>query len=237
MRNQFLTAEWNNLVMANYIIDPAILKPYLPLHTELDFYKGNSYVSLVGFMFENTRIRGFKIPFHINFEEVNLRMYIKYQNDGEWKRGVVFIKEIVPRPAISFIANNLYHEKYSTLPMKHFYSKKENEIQLGYHWKYKNKWNRLEAAAEIEAQPMLPGSEAEFITEHYWGCSKYNAQTTYEKAVQHTAWQVHTVKNHVIDCDFAGLYGTDFAMLQNAPPNSVFMARGSVISILGKKKL
>jgi len=223
--------------MANYIVDPAILKPHLPIHTELDFYKGNTYVSLVGFMFENVRIRGFKIPFHINFEEVNLRMYIKYWNGGEWKRGVVFIKEIVPKPAISFIANTLYHEKYSTLPMKHFYVKTEKEIQLGYHWKYHNKWNRLEATTAAAALPMLPGGEEEFITEHYWGCSKYNAQTTYEYAVQHPAWQVHTVNQFLVDCDFANLYGKEFAVLQHAVPNSVFMAKGSAISILGKKIL
>ncbi len=233
----FLTAEWNNLIMANYIIDPAILKPYLPNKTELDFYKGNCYVSLIGFMFEKTKLLGVKIPFHKNFEEVNLRFYVRYNDNGEWKRGAVFIKEIVPKPAISIIANSLYNEKYCTMRMKHFYTQKENEIHLGYHWKFKNKWNKLEATATTEALPMQPGSEEEFIAEHYWGYSKYNAQTTFEYAVQHPSWKVYAVKNYLIDCDFTTLYGKEFSFLQDINPNSVFMAQGSPISILKKRNL
>ncbi len=233
----FLTAEWNNLIMANYIIDPAILKPYLPNKTELDFYKGNCYVSLIGFMFEKTKLLGVKIPFHKNFEEVNLRFYVRYNDNGEWKRGAVFIKEIVPKPAISIIANSLYNEKYCTMRMKHFYTQNENEIHLGYHWKFKNKWNKLEATTITEALPMQPGSEEEFIAEHYWGYSKYNAQTTFEYAVQHPSWKVYAVKNYLIDCDFANLYSEQFSFLQYVKPNSVFMAQGSAISILKKRNL
>ncbi len=233
----FLTAEWNNLIMANYIIDPAVLKPYLPNKTELDFYKGNCYVSLIGFMFEKTKLLGVKIPFHKNFEEVNLRFYVRYNDNGEWKRGAVFIKEIVPKPAISIIANSLYNEKYCTMRMKHFYTQNENEIHLGYHWKFKNKWNKLEATATTEALPMQPGSEEEFIAEHYWGYSKYNAQTTFEYAVQHPSWKVYAVKNYLIDCDFTTLYGKEFSFLQDINPNSVFMAQGSPISILKKRNL
>jgi uncharacterized protein len=237
MPKEFLSAEWNNLIMANYIVDPAILKPYLPNKTELDFYKGKCYISLIGFMFENTRLLGIKIPFHVNFEEVNLRFYVRYNDDGVWKRGAVFIKEIVPKPAISIIANALYHEKYSTMRMKHFFTKNKNKINLGYHFKHKGKWNRLEAATATEALPMLPGSEEEFIAEHYWGYSKYNAQTTYEYAVQHPSWKVYAVKKYLVDCDFATLYGNEFTFLQHAKPNSVFMAQGSAISILKKRVL
>ncbi len=237
MTATFLTAEWNNLIMANYAIDPAILKPWLPNKTELDFYNGICYVSLIGFMFQKTKLLGVNIPFHKNFEEVNLRFYVRYNDNGVWKRGAVFIKEIVPKPAISIIANTLYNEKYCTMPMKHFYTKNENEIQLGYHWKFKNKWNKLEATADIEALPMQPGSEEEFIAEHYWGYSKYNTQTTFEYAVQHPSWKVYPVKNYVIDCDFVGLYGPSFSFLQDAKPGSIFMAQGSAISILKKRTL
>ncbi len=133
MSKKFLTAEWNNLIMANYIINPSILLPYLPAHTELDYYNGQCYVSLIGFMFEQTKILGLKIPFHVNFEEVNLRFYVKVKDGDLWKRGAVFIKEIVPKHAITFVANALYREKYVTLPMKHFYKIVGEELQLGYH--------------------------------------------------------------------------------------------------------
>jgi uncharacterized protein YqjF (DUF2071 family) len=48
----FLTAQWRNLLMANYAIEPDVLKPYLPCYTELDTFEGVHYVSLVGFLFQ-----------------------------------------------------------------------------------------------------------------------------------------------------------------------------------------
>lgn len=223
--------------MANYVIDPALLAGYLPAGTELDFYEGKCFVSLIGFMFEETAIRGIRIPFHINFEEVNLRFYVRYNDAGTWKRGAVFIKEIVPKRAITFVANTLYNEKYITLPMKHYYNSGAHEISLGYHWRYKGIWNKLEAVAEKENAAMQPGSKEEFIAEHYWGYSRYNALTTFEYGVEHEPWLVHKVKGFVVDCDFEKLYGPAFGFLNSSKPDSVFMAKGSPIAILGKKRL
>ncbi len=237
MAKKFLTAEWNNLIMANYIIDPAILLPYLPPKTELDFYHGECYVSLIGFMFEQTKMLGMRIPFHINFEEVNLRFYVRVKDGDKWKRGAVFIKEIVPKFAITMVANTLYREKYVTLPMKNFYKETTDEIQLGYHWKYKGSWNKLEAITELKNSSMPSGSKEEFIAEHYWGYSKYNALTTFEYSVQHPSWFVHKVKSYNIECNFEKLYGNEFTFLDHSKPDTVFMAQGSPIAILHKKNL
>lgn len=103
-----MTASWNHLIMANYAVDPEVLQYYIPLHTELDLYEGQCYVSLVGFLFDEVRLKGWRIPFHTRFPEVNLRFYVRYKEQGQWKRGVVFISEIVPKPAISWVANVLY---------------------------------------------------------------------------------------------------------------------------------
>jgi uncharacterized protein len=237
MNKKFLTAEWNNLIIANYSIDPQILIPYLPAKTELDFYKGECYVSLIGFMFEQTKMLGVKVPFHINFEEVNLRFYVRVKDGDTWKRGAVFIKEIVPKPAITFVANTLYREKYVTLPMRHYYKTMGEEIQLGYHWKYKGIWNKLEATTEKKHAPMVVGSKEEFIAEHYWGYSKYSNDTTFEYSVQHPSWEIHKMKNYNIVCDFEKLYGSSFAFLHLIEPDSVFMAKGSPIVILHKNNL
>ncbi len=121
----FLTAEWRKLAFANYEVSPDMLLPYLPYGTELDLWKDRCYVSLIGFMFQETRLKGIKIPFHVNFEEVNLRFYVKRWSGKEWRRGVVFIKEIVPKPAIAFVANTLYNENYQSLPMKHSWRTQE----------------------------------------------------------------------------------------------------------------
>src|SRR4051812_37339218 len=123
MTNTFLKAEWRKLAMINYAVDKKLLEPYLPRHTELDYWNNTCYVSLVGFMFLNTRIKGVKVPFHINFEEVNLRFYVRYKEAEIWKRGVVFIQEIVPLPALTFVANTIYQEHYQTRPMKHRWDK------------------------------------------------------------------------------------------------------------------
>ncbi len=223
--------------MANYTIDPAILKPYLPFKTELDLFNNKAYVSLVGFMFMNTKILGFQIPFHVNFEEVNLRFYVRHNDNGQWKRGTVFIKEIVPKPAISLIANTLYHEKYVTKRMKHLLTETANEMHLSYQWKHRDKWNRIEATVEKHALPMIAGSDEEFIAEHYWGYSKYNATTTYEYNVQHPAWNSYPLKDYLVDCDFRALYGNDFSELNKRQPDSIFVAEGSAISIMKKRQL
>lgn len=223
--------------MANWQIDPKVLEPHVPAKTGLDLFEGNCYVSLIGFMFEETSLLGVRVPFHINFEEVNLRFYVRFKEAGQWRRGAVFLREIVPKAAISFIANTLYNEKYITLKMQHYYRETEQQIELGYQWRYRNKWNRLEAVTALQGAPMLPGSEEEFIAEHYWGYSRYNALTSFEYGVEHTPWLVHPVSSYNIECDFEGLYGKDFAFMSKQTPNSVFMAKGSPISILHKRKL
>ena len=237
MPSRFLTASWKNLIAANYIVDSAVLLSYLPHQTVLEDFNGNIYVSLVGFMFADTKLLGMRIPFHVNFEEVNLRFYVRYNDTGEWKRGTVFISEIVPKRSISFIANTVYHENYCTKRMRHFHKQVGEEIQLGYHWKHQQIWNKLEATIEPIALAMQPGSEEEFIAEHYWGYSRYDPITTYEYNVQHPAWKVFPVKDYLVDCDFGGLYGRAFAFLGKAKPNSVFVAEGSEIAVLRKRRL
>ena len=235
--SHFLSAEWNNLIMANYAGPKEIILPFLPHKTELDFYKNETYVSLVGFMFLNTNIKGFSIPYHINFEEVNLRFYVKYNDNGNWKRGTVFIKEIVPKPAISFIANRLFKEKYSTMKMKHFHIEKNDVIETCYEWKYNDKWNKLTAECHKKSLPMRINSEEEFIAEHYWGYTKYNDTRTYQYEVEHPRWEVFQVSNYIIDCDFKGIYGDEFSFLANTKPSSVFMAKGSEVRIHNKTVL
>jgi uncharacterized protein len=236
-QKKFLTAEWRKLIMANYSVDPLILSKYLPHKTELDFWNGRSYVSLVGFMFEEVRVKGIAIPGHINFPEVNLRFYVRYFENNEWKRGVVFISEIVPKPAITFIANTIYKENYSTLPMKHRWETVNDELIVSYQWKKRNKWNKLEVTSHISPGQLLKNSEEEFITEHFWGYSAISANKTAEYHVVHPRWEIYKVKDYTIDCDFGELYGNNFSFLRNEKPFSVFLAEGSPVTVFSKKVL
>ncbi len=237
MMRTFLTAEWRNLILANYEVSPEALRAHLPAHTELDFRNGRCYVSLVGFLFRNTRVLGMKIPFHVNFEEVNLRFYVRHRAaDGEWRRGVVFIKEIVPKPAITFVANTLYGEKYETMPMRHRW-RQEQELRVNYDWKYRGNWNRLAVAASPTPSEMAVESEEEFIAEHYWGYAKINERRTVEYRVEHPRWRVHPVESYDIEVNTGALYGAAFRHLQEAEPTSVFLAEGSPIIVRQGRQL
>lgn len=231
----FLKAEWRKLAIANYAIDEKLLSKYLPAGTELDLWNGNCFVSLVGFMFINTKLLGIKIPFHSEFEEVNLRFYVKRLENGEWKRGVVFIKEIVPKPALTFVANTIYKENYQTLPMEHLWSSDTNQRTVQYKWKKNNKWNSIKIEASAEKFTIESNSETEFITEHYWGYAKVNNLTTNEYEVTHPRWEAYTVNKHEIDVDFGSVYGTEFEFLNSIKPNSVMLAEGSEITVENKK--
>ena len=237
MARTFLTAEWRNLLMANYAIDPSVLKKYLPCHTEADDFNGMHYVSLVGFMFSNTKLLGVPVPFHRNFEEVNLRFYVRYKERGSWKRGVVFMKEIVPRRAITFVANSVYGEKYATHAMRHRWQHKEDGFHVSYEWKVGNEWNYLKALANPEAEEAAVGSEEEFITEHYWGYTNINPKCTGVYEVVHPRWKVHSVREYDIRCSVAELYGIDFSGALSATPRSVFLAQGSPIRVMGGGKI
>ncbi|MFN5183863.1 MAG: YqjF family protein [Bacteroidota bacterium] len=223
MNDTFLKAEWRKLLMSNYLVEPNVLKKYVPYKTELDLWNGNCYLSLVGFMFLNTKIKGVSIPFHKNFEEVNLRFYVRYNDSGLWKRGVVFIKEIVPKPALTMVANMFYQEHYETLPMRHLWEEQGAKISVCYEWK-KHSWYKIAAIAENNLSVINTGSEEEFITEHYWGYTKINESKTSEYQVEHPKWEVYPVIDFSIDVDFAEVYGSDFDFLSIEKPKSVLLA-------------
>ena len=227
----FLTADWRKLTFCNYKIDPQLLSPYLPSGTELDLYKGACYISLVGMMFKNTRLLGFKIPFHVNFEEVNLRFYVRRLEKGVYKNGVVFIKEIVPKPALSLVAKLVYDEKYETLPMKHSWLLGDRASKIEYCFKKNNIWQRIEVVADSKLIEIPQQSETEFIIERYWGFAKSDATKTYEYEVRHPRWKVNQVKSYHVDVNFKVVYGDAFSFLNQVEPDSVMLTEGSAVSI------
>ena len=237
MPRNFLDAEWRNLIMANYLIDPEILKKHLPCKTELDDFEGNYYVSLVGFLFHNTRVMGISFPFHTSFEEVNLRFYVRYKEDQQWKRGVVFLKEIVPRRMISFMANTIYGENYMTLPMKHNWNQENGSLHISYEWKVQQEWNHISVVSQVQPVEIAEGSAEEFITEHYWGYTRINDACTGLYQVLHPKWRVHPVSSYSIQCNTAVLYGKEFADALNERPASVFLAEGSQIQVRAGSKV
>ncbi len=228
----FLTAEWRKLIMAQYAIDPAILAPYLPGGLELDLYNNICYVSLVGFLFTKVRLKGIPPPFHTTFEEVNLRFYVKRPlPDGTHRRGVVFISEIVPKPAITLLARALYGEAYSTARTRHTWTAAPTTLDVRYDWKHRGRWQTIAAHASPQPEPIAPNSLTEFITEHYWGYTKRRNGSTGEYGVAHPRWQVYPIQSSHGEADFASLYGPSFADLTHRKPDHILLAEGSPIAI------
>jgi len=231
----FLTAEWRYLVMVNYEIDPEILAPFVPAGTELDFWNGRTFVSVVGFLFQNTRVYGMAIPFHRNFEEVNLRFYVRRKSNDGWNRAVVFVKELVPRAAIAMIARLLYNENYIALPMTHQIERMSTQPEqiksAAYFWRFNGRQNHLKLATRGNAQPLVEGSEQEFITEHYWGYSTQCDGSTLEYRVEHPRWRVYGTGAGELSCDVAALYGKQFCEALSRQPSSALLAEGSEIKV------
>lgn len=231
----FLRAQWQNLIMANYEIDPSYLMPYLPKGVELDYFEGKTYVSLVGFLFKDTSLFNIPIPLMGTFEEVNLRFYVVRKIGNEMRRGVVFINETVPNKIVAWVANKLYKEHYIAIPTSHNWLIDNHKKAISYKWKVKSKWNSIKVEASVSKHKMIPGSIEEFIFEHYYGYTKVNQSHSIEYKVNHPSWEINTIYNYQIECDFAAFYGENFKVLNSINPHSIMLAEGSYISVDWKR--
>jgi uncharacterized protein YqjF (DUF2071 family) len=226
----FLTANWRYLAMLNFVVDPAIIAPLLPPGTELDYENGETFVSVVGFLFLDTRLLGLPIPLHRDFEELNLRFYVRKKSADTWRRGVVFIRELVPRRAIALVARAFYGENYLALPMKHEIQHVNLGIKVAYCWRRGSHWESLAMTASGEPQNISAGSHAEFITEHYWGYTCVRAGCS-EYRVEHPRWKIWNAETFELRADPVALYGEQFGETLSQPPRSAFIADGSPIII------
>ncbi len=229
-RGIFLTAEWRHLVMLNYPIERTLIEPLVPPGLELDEYESITYVSLVGFLFLKTRVAGISFPFHRNFEEVNLRFYVRHRVQEGWRRGVIFVREIVPRRAIATLARVFYGEPYSAFPMRHSIEQEAGKLHCRYEWQRDRRTEFLAATAFEEPKPIKPDSLEEFITEHYWGYTARGGRCT-QYQVEHPPWRVRRAAEAQFEGDVASLYGAGFVGSLSAPPRSAFIAEGSAVSV------
>lgn len=222
--------------MLNFVVDPKIVAPFVPPGTEIDFENGETFLSVVGFLFLDTRLLGLPIPLHRDFEEVNLRFYVRKKSADTWRRGVVFIRELVPRRAIALVARTFYGENYVALPMKHQIDHLDLKLSVEYSWRRGRKWESLKMSASGEPQTIAAGSHPEFITEHYWGYTRVRDRCS-EYRVEHPRWRIWNVDTFEFNADVAALYGAQFGEPLSARPRSAFIADGSPIEVLLREQL
>ena len=227
----FLTTDWRSLAMLNYEIDPAVLEPYVPYGTELDTWNGKHYISVVGLLFVDTRLYGVPVPFHRDFEEINLRFYVRRETAGEVRRGVVFVKEIVPKPAITTVARLFYNENYVTMPTSHSIEHDGSSMSVAYRWKQPNFTHGLDVRAEGSPVLLQDDTEEEFIAEHYWGYAAQRDGGTLEYEVEHPRWRVWRIQDAALNCDVERLYGSEFAPYIGSAPASTLLAEGSPVIV------
>ena len=235
----FLTAEWRNLIVLNYLVEPGLLEPFVPAGTELDSWGGQTFVSLVGFLFADTRVLGFSIPGHRTFEEVNLRFYVRrVVSDGPPRRAVVFVRELVPRGAIAAVARWVYNEPYLAVPMNH-----HRALTTGtggtveYVWHHAGARFALGAKVTGPARPLQPNSEAEFITEHYWGYTRQRDGGTLEYQVEHPRWEIWDAEESYFRGPGSQLYGPAFGAILAGPPLSAYVAVGSEVAVHAGRRI
>jgi uncharacterized protein len=231
----FLTANWRYLALLNFAVDPKLLEPHVPAGTELDFFNGETYVSVVGFLFYHTIVLGLPIPRHRNFEEVNLRFYVRKKSADTWRRGVVFIRELVPKIAIAVTARVFYGEPYLALPMRSEVEEKDGIVSAKYEWRRGTKWERLAMTGYGDAQNIPQASHEEFITEHYWGYTARGERTS-EYRVEHPRWKMWPADSFEFKADVATLYDEKFVETLAAPPASAFIADGSFVSVFARSE-
>ncbi len=234
-RRPFLTATWRDLVLLNFAIDPRVLRPFVPAATELDTWQGQTFVSVVGFRFCDLRVLGVRVPWHQAFEEVNLRFYVRRETSDGWRRGVVFIKELVPRAAVTFAARTLYGENYHTVPMTHRIERGESDgqatQQVSYRWRFNGHEQSIVVTAVGESRAMDPDSHEAFIAEQFWGYTRRSETRTLEYEVEHPPWRFWSAQQAQLDCDVASLYGQPFVEALAAAPTSAFLADGSSVTV------
>lgn len=223
----FLSARWCDLLLLQYPVDERVLAPLVPRGVELDPWQGRHVVSLVAFRFLNTRLKGIAIPFHVDFDEINLRFYVRRVVDGVLRRGVVFVKEIVPRRAIATVARLVYDEPYVALPTRH----RVEPGTVDYAWKHRGRWDRITGARRGEPTLVVDGTEPAFITEHYWGYTRRRDGSTSEYQVEHPRWRTWDAHDVTVDVDAAALYGTEFGAALARPPSSALIAEGSDVLV------
>jgi uncharacterized protein YqjF (DUF2071 family) len=233
----FLTAEWRDLILLNYEVDASLLQAFVPAGTELERWQGRVFLSLVGFRFLNTRVFRLPVPFHRNFEEVNLRFYVRRKEGNEVKRGVVFVREIVPRWAIAAVARTLYNENYIALPMAHRIDRGAGFLSAEYSWRVRGAWNRMRASVADEPALPSPGSQEEFIAEHYWGYASQPEGGCVEYRVAHAPWRVWSTQHCSFEGGLEDIYDRTFAAILRGHPASAFIAEGSAVSVYRGKRI
>lgn len=237
MERAFLTARWEDLVLVTYAAPDELLRSRLAPGLELDRWEGRACVSLVGFRFLGTRVRGVRVPRHVDFPEVNLRFYVREGSGDGARRGVMFVREYVPRRAITAVARAVYNEPYRTAPMRGEVSVEGGVRSVSYGVRVGGREQTF--GVESDAETFVPGEGTieHFFKEHRWGYGRSRRGRPLRYEVDHPVWAVHRVRSWSVDVDWVAMYGKEWGVIEGAEPVSVVHAVGSGVVVRGARSI
>lgn len=238
----FLTARWEKLLLLTYSVPEEKINPWLPPGIIPDLWNGQPHVSLVAFQFLRTRLKGIPVPFHRNFAEINLRIYVRETETApdqeEPRRGVVFVRELVPRFMLAWVARTIYNEPYESCPL--YYKAGQSgatEGHIEYGGRYKGKKFTIEATYDPTGAEMpLEKSPEHFFKEHEWGFGRARDGRTQVYRVEHPWWRAYPLKDFQLNFDFAHVYGEHWSFLNDRWPDHAMLAEGSPVAVYPAKK-
>jgi uncharacterized protein len=233
----FLTAEWRDLLLLNFTVEPEALAPWVPRGVELADHNGTTLLSVVGFRFAKSRLLGIPVPFHRDFQQIDLRFYVNRKLGGTWRQGVVSIKELVPKWSIAWVARTTFGDRFETYHMRSRIAGGNGRPRTVEYWWYPHeRLNHLSAILTGSLRRPEEGSVEAFVLDHTWGYLKDGANTR-EYRVEHSPWRVQSVSEPTLDCDVEKLYGEPFAKALAGQPHSAFYAEGSPVAVSRAERL
>lgn len=211
---QFLSSTWKNTFIVTWEIEPELLLEHLPHKIGLYTENGKAFLSFVVYNFENTKVKGIKMPFHVSFPEMDLRYYVKHNNS----LGVAFIQHIVPRYCISLWAKRIFNENYITLPMDYSFQETETSKVLHYKvWKDKKMFSLdfLSNKEFVESTFSLYNQ-----VQYGFGVDKYGNSTKFKFDKLNNFHSLSTL-DYAINLDYSALFGRKWAFLNELSPIDV----------------
>ena len=228
--NGLITLDWQHLLTATWAVHPSLLAPMVPARAILDLWNGDALLSLVGMRAVNVRVSGLPVPLHQDFDQISMRFCVRREVAGETRRGLVFVKQIVPSASMTLVDRLLYHANYVNAPTRHDIEPGE-QGWTSYEWLVGERWNRFSAVRAGAAVAPAEQSIEEFISHRPWAYSRQADGSTLESCAEHPRWEVWPAQEMLLDCDVAPLFGVEYVPVFASQPIATFVAVGSTVAL------
>ena len=229
-----MKAVYSDLVAVNFQIDAKILRPLVPPGLELDFYHGETFISLIAMMIKNVKIWGLPFSLVPSCPELSLRFYVQRKDGDQVEKGACLIKDYISGSTAAWFLESQFKSEFAKMKIKSVSSGfGENIIpEVEYQWKVDDHWNKLRvrARSKIKRGPNPLDTKVGFILDHNNYFSTFEGKTVAYR-VERPKWEIWDAAQANFTCDVSQLFGKEFVKPLAKRPASVFVAGGSAVTI------